>query len=365
MKIIIDLRVYDWTGIGRIAKGYIKHLPESMPESSFVFILCPGQATNTNFPNVVKEIIPYKTFDFREHYAIWKIIKKHRDAVIFHSLHFNTPLYLSNDIKLVTNIYDLAYEYTDDAFRSIFHKFYYKYFFPKTLRKSATIISQSDFTKSDLIKYYNHANSVVIYPGFEPGEWSCKSSLEKNNVLKDNYILFVGINHPRKNLKLLIEVFSEIVNENPFIHTKLFIVGGNSEDKRYNIPYDISKKRMDKRIKLFGYVSDNELINFYENAYIYIIPSLIESGYSYPALEAASFGIPVMANIYDMKEFGGDSLWYFNASDKNNFKDQLLKLLIDKKLRDDYSKRSLQWCKLYPWQYYMEKLKHVYLSLYK
>ena len=218
MRIAIDLRVHDWTGIGRIAKGYAKYIPEAMPEYSFIFILNPGQADSITFKNVIKEYIPYKTFDFREHYAIWKILKQYSDIKVFHALHLNTPFIIPAGIKLVSNIYDLAYEYTDDAFRTIFHKMYYNIFFTRTLDKSNKIISQSNFTKKDLYKYYKHSSSEVIYPGFNPKEWKNKELMNSNEyekIFKDDYILFVGINHPRKNLKLLVEVFTEIIKTNP------------------------------------------------------------------------------------------------------------------------------------------------------
>ena len=362
MRIAIDLRVHDWTGIGRIAKGYAKYIPEAMPEYSFIFILNPGQADSITFKNVIKEYIPYKTFDFREHYAIWKILKQYSDIKVFHALHFNTPFIIPAGIKLVSNIYDLAYEYTDDAFRTIFHKMYYNIFFTRTLDKSNKIISQSNFTKKDLYKYYKHSSSEVIYPGFNPKEWKNKELMNSNEyekIFKDDYILFVGINHPRKNLKLLVEVFTEIIKTNPLLKTKLVIVGKN-EDTRYNISKDIIQKEIEDKIKLLGFVKDDFLKVLYKNAMIYIIPSLIESGYSYPALEAASYGVPIMANEYDMQEFGKNALRYFNAIDADDFKIKLEEFLLNKNLRKEYSERALKWSGSFPWSNYINKLKNIY-----
>ena len=362
MKIIIDLRVYNWTGIGRVAKGYAKYLPDARSKTSFVYILNPGQADEISFPNVKKEYIPYKTFDLREHLAIWNVIRKHNDAKVFHALHFNIPFYIPPGIKLVSNIYDLAYEYTNDAFRTVFHKIYYKIFFKRTLERSDKIISQSDFTKQDLNKYYNHSTSEVIYPGFNAEEWKSKKlipSKEYKNILEDDYILFVGINHPRKNLKLLVEVFSEILLNNPQLTCKLIIVGKN-EDKRYNISKDILRRKMGDKIKLLGFVNDETLKILYNNAMIYIIPSLIESGYSYPALEAASYGVPVMANEYDMQGFGRNALRYFNATDKIDFNFKLEEFIINQQLRSDYSQRALKWSNSYQWNNYISKLNNIY-----
>ena len=91
-----------------------------------------------------------------------------------------------------------------------------------------------------------------------------------------------------------------------------------------------------------------------------IIPSLIESGYSYPALEAASYGVPIMANEYDMQEFGKNALRYFNAIDADDFKIKLEEFLLNKNLRKEYSERALKWSGSFPWSNYINKLKNIY-----
>jgi len=261
---------------------------------------------------------------------------------------------------LISNIYDLAYEYSEDAFRTIFHKIYYKYFFKKTLQKSDIILSQSKFTQSDLIKYFNQ-KSIVIYPGFEDQEWG---SGNMKNARTDSfqqfkpYILFVGINHPRKNLKMLVEVFSQLINDKR-ININL-LIAGSYNDKRYDIKKHINDNKMSKNIKLLGFVSDYELMELYNNALLYVIPSFIESGFSYPALEAASYGVPILANKYDMKEFGNDSILYADMRDKIDFELMLEKIVNDEKLRKVYSIKAIKWSKSFPWEIYIEKLVKLY-----
>lgn len=367
LKIAIDLRIFDWTGLGRVAKGIAKYIPYLIPQYEYVFILNPGQGEHILHNNVEKVYISPSIFDFRAHHVIWSVLKKRPDIKIYHALHFNIPWYLPSGVKLVTNIYDLAYDYSDEEFRTIFHKLYFQVFFNRAIRKSTTIITQSDYTSQDLKRFYKCEKNYTISPGFDAKTWvsefpKYEEEIFKKHNLGKKYILYVGVNKPRKNLKTLVSAYYQLLKKCPQSDIDLVIVG-RVKDKCYDIEKDITKKNLANRIHLLGFVQDNELKLLYRYAFLYVVPSLLESGFSYPALEAASLGVPVLVNKKDMEGFGKDALYYFDARSVDDCAQKLMDLISKSELRKKLSNRGRSWSREFSWDKYAAKLMAVYQKL--
>lgn len=99
---------------------------------------------------------------------------------------------------------------------------------------------------------------------------------------KEKYFLFVGMDHPVKNLKFLISNFRKITNKIKFKEYKLLLVGNHKEHE-------------DKKngIICLENVSRRELKVLYQKATCYLATSLYES-FNLPVLEALLQGCPVI-----------------------------------------------------------------------
>lgn len=139
------------------------------------------------------------------------------------------------------------------------------------------------------------------------------------------YILYVGNVKPHKNLRRLVQAFQSIADQIP---QDLIIVGkkegfiiGDSEVAKL-------AEMMGEKIHFTGFVSNEELKNYYHYADLFVFPSLYE-GFGLPPLEAMSAGCKNVAvsNIPVLKEIYGDSVVYFDPEDITSIANQIVEQL--------------------------------------
>jgi len=81
-------------------------------------------------------------------------------------------------------------------------------------------------------------------------------------------------------------------------------------------------------IFLPGYIDDDQLINLYNNAELFVYPSLYE-GFGLPPLEAMACGCPcVVSNAASLPEICGDAVIYCNPYDVNDIAEKISTVLI-------------------------------------
>lgn len=228
---------------------------------------------------------------------------------IFHSSDFlHPPLFKST--KGITTIHDLTWKmypefHTQDVVTA------HKRKLTKTIKYHDHIIVDSENTKKDLLKYYpgiQTTNRVsVIYPGIDNRFQPVNDSKKIKTVLKKygvdypkNYLLYVGAIEPRKNLQTAVKVFADLIQDKRYADFEFLFVGraGWKNEEVFSL---IDRLRLKKKIKLVGYVEDDDLLYFYNAARTLMYLSLYE-GFGLPPLEAAKCGTPVM--IYRNSSLG-------------------------------------------------------------
>src|SRR5690606_12642744 len=103
------------------------------------------------------------------------------------------------------------------------------------------------------------------------------------------FILAVSSLNPRKNFRNLIHAFKELQRDD----IQLVLTGAGH--KAFADSDVMRLIESDDRIVFKGYVSDEELMNLYREAMLFVYPSLYE-GFGLPILEAMHFGCPVAAS---------------------------------------------------------------------
>ena len=106
---------------------------------------------------------------------------------------------------------------------------------------------------------------------------------QKIQLIKDEYILYVGRLVPEKGLEYLIRAFKKVKTSK-----KLVLAGGSSDTNEF----ETKLKKLasgDERIIFTGFVQGEILEELYSNAYIYTLPSDLE-GMPLSLLEAMSYG---------------------------------------------------------------------------
>lgn len=359
MKIGIDARLYGTRhgGIGRYIENLLKQL-ESIDHTNqyYVFLQKSNfdsyQPKNNNFTKILAD---FKAYSFGEQLIFPKILNKyHLDLV--HFTHFNAPVLYRG--KFIITIHDLIISHYPSSRATTLHPVIYKiklFFYNLVINQLASrakkIITVSEYSKKDIVKLLP-VKATKVAVTYEGVGIPVKSNAICNNVksrlgISNDFILYVGSAYPHKNLEKLISAFNQIIKINSGL--QLVLVG----DKNYfynQLAIIIKEKGLQDSVKLTGYLEDNDLACLYQEAKLYVFPSLIE-GFGLPPLEAQSYGLPVLSSFNScLPEILGDSALYFNP---NNSK-ELAELVMDTLNNDDVTlrlkSRGFDNVKKYSWE---------------
>lgn len=146
------------------------------------------------------------------------------------------------------------------------------------------IIAPSNFMKKKLSEWLPIETNIVHIPNFSPRP--------PNNIKESgysNYFLYVGVLEKQKGICNLLKAFKKHSTE---IDTKLLIVGKGSLKKK--IIYYITKNKLENKVMVLGWVSDEMLWSLYRYAMALVVPSIWPENNPIVALEAMSVGTPVI-----------------------------------------------------------------------
>jgi glycosyltransferase involved in cell wall biosynthesis len=231
----------------------------------------------------------------------------------------------------------------------------------KILDSSSHIIATSMFSKEQLTDEWgiDPKKISVNYCGISKNFYPEKIS----NFQGYEYILYVGDEYPRKNIKNALLAFREFLKVYPDIK---FVKIGKVRSKK-------NKDKTDSIIKSLGlqkdviirreFISEHELRRYYSNALLFLFPSLME-GFAQTPAEATACGCPVIvSDRKPMSELAEDPLIKVDPLDIKGIKDAMIKVTKDKDLRKNLSEKGLKISKRYTWERYSEKTASIYRRL--
>lgn len=287
-------------------------------------------------------------------------IKLNRQKInVFHSPNFMMPLFAGKGCKTVITIHDLIpFLFPEMCAQSKKVKALpvFKKLISYVAGKTDKIITDSNNSQKDILRVFSLPESKVkvIYIGIS----DCYR-VDKNNLAKKNFLLYVGRQDPSKNLLGIIKAFARLKNRDNY---QLVITG--KKDNRYPEPYSlVSRMNLEKEIVFTGVVSGEELFRLYNSAALFVFPSLYE-GFGLPPLEAMACGCPVItSNTSSLPEVVGDAGVLVNPYDVNELAKAMERVLEDGDLREKLIKKGLERVKLFSWQKAASQTLEVYESL--
>ena len=214
------------------------------------------------------------------------------------------------------------------------HLFYFKTTEAIALKKAKHIFTVSEFSKDRINKIMNIPlkRITVTYNGISRTLVNSNSNIDivrtKYN-LPEKYIMFLSTLQPRKNLKLLLEAFSEIMDRVDYDLVLIGRIGWNVDDL-------IEKYNLEGRIVFTGFVADEDVAVIYKNAKCFVFPTLYE-GFGLPPVEALALGTAVISSDSScMKEVLRKQAVYFENNNKVELKEllQSLNSFVDKMPRE-------------------------------
>lgn len=317
LNIYIDGLFYKGSGIGR----YYEFLIQELSQCATIYTCVPMKFKNDfyqqfgNNNKIIPIFTEYEKFSlkgFIKQSKILKNLEKRIDLFLFP--HVNLPYYIPKNT--IVTIHDLIpfTEYWDRGkIKKLIIK---KFFFDRAIKYSKVILSISETTKNDILKFYPRTQNkiCVIYRVFSINQKSIETKL---NIVGD-YLLYVGQFKKHKNLDRLLTAFSMIRDK-----TKCKLVMAGKEDNLdvYNL---IKSLDLDDRVIIIKNPSDNELANLYKNAKFFISPSLYE-GFGLPPLESLYYDTPViLSDIPVFREIYEDIPIYFNPFSEKDIAEKII-----------------------------------------
>ncbi len=160
-------------------------------------------------------------------------------------------------------------------------------------------------------------------------------------------MLYVGTEHPRKNLPALFRAFRELVETSDAVLVK---VGRARHPQREELERLAASLGIRERVLFVDHVDEDDLPLLYGTADVTVLPSLHE-GFGLPPLEAMACGTPVaVSRVSSLPEVVGDAGVYFDPREESTIADALLRLLDDPELREELRARGLAHAAQFPWE---------------
>jgi len=235
------------------------------------------------------------------------------------------------------------------------------------LRGRSLIVTTSEYSKSKLGVVFGKATPIeVVYQGsrFETslGNQSNQSAVyEQHGISRKKYFLHVGVFEKRKNLSALVTAFGGFCKSNEGAGFKLVLVGQKGPkyqlDDFENVQSLIDSLKLNDRVVVTGYVTRENLQEFYKGAFCYVFPSFDE-GFGLPVLEAFSFGVPVLVSSGGaLPEIGGEAAMVFDPNNPEQLTEKMSKLTVNDYVRRQMIEAGFARVQLFTWAAFFETLE--------
>jgi glycosyltransferase involved in cell wall biosynthesis len=356
-RVVIDARE-SGTSTGRYVDKLVEYLHKLKPAFEIIVL--------TKSPRVeyLKGIAPgfkiveadYEEFGFAEQIGFKHFLRSLKADLVHFSMP-QQPIWYKG--KVVTTVHDLTtLRFTNPAknkFVFNFKQLIFGHVIKRVARKSAAVISGTQFAKDDLVNYTG-INPDKVTVTLEAAD-AIKAPAQPYEALKDKrYILYVGRPTPHKNLERLIDAFVALKATQPDLH--LVLVG--KKDANYRRIEKSVQARQLRNVHFTDFATDGQLRWLYEHCQAYIFPSLSE-GFGLPGLEAMLQGAPVVSSDATcLPEVYGEAAHYFDPLDVQSMADAINEVLTNKELRSELIARGHEQVKKYSWQRMAEQTLAVY-----
>ena len=270
---------------------------------------------------------------------------------LFHGTNYDIPLW--GGCPTVLTIHDLSlllFPETHEA-RNVRRA---RRRLPVMSRRATLIITPTEAAKSEVCEHLRIARHKVIVVNeaprrsFQPMPRDQAAATVRRLGLDDEFILYVGTIEPRKNLITLVKAFADVLRSTT-LRPQLVIAGKQGWLTDELFAY-IDQANLGDRVRLTGYLGDEDLRALYSACRVMVYPTLYE-GAGLPALEAMACGAPVITSSTPaMVEMVGDNARLFTPADSSELARHLVELLTTAAARESLSRAGLQHAARFTWE---------------
>lgn len=358
LRIGIDARELEGrrTGVGRYLFNLLREWSEIAPQNDYILFFKRNIPDDQlfkkgcfskrlfNLPRLLDKNIIWEQI-----YLPLRLMKG--KCNLFFSPSYTFPLLIKG--TAIVTIHDISYEVNPDWF-PFKERLIRRLFTRLSAKKVNFIVTDTEFSKGDILKYYriNEQRVKVIYPAPDK---IFDSKIDEDGIKQikaryntgERFLLYVGSILNRRPIDILLRAFSDVLKDSTGL--KLFIVGENRTFPKKDFDGLIDCLHINDYIIQLDYVPDNDLAILYKAAQIFIYPSFYE-GFGLPVLEAMSSGIPVIVpNLASFPEVVGNCGILLDHLDRNEMTKAILRLIRDESLRSLLGMKGKERAKNFSW----------------
>lgn len=222
---------------------------------------------------------------------------------------------------------------------------------PHAVRRAARVLAVSEATKRDLVELLKvPSEKIAVTPlgvdeRFHPVSKVELGGFRERHGLTRPFLLTVCTLEPRKNLPRLLEAFALVRDTDRqlvIVGPEGWLTGGLRET--------LERLDLRNRVRLTGFVPDDELPLWYNAADLFVFPSLYE-GFGLPVLEAMACGAPVVtSNISSLPEVAGDAAIYVEPESVESIAKGIEAALGNSETRERMSRIGVRRAREFTWR---------------
>ncbi len=223
-------------------------------------------------------------------------LKRALGRSIFHGPNYFLPPWVERGLITIHDLSVFKFPETHPGER--LHQF--ERDFPRSLAHACHIITDSQFTRSEVIEFLGlpaHQVTAVplgVDPAFRPAApESLSNDLQQFGLEPQQYVLCVATIEPRKRIDCLLDAYRAL----PAAERRNFplVLVGGSGWLHQALDAEIERAQSEGWVRRIGFVSNSELQQLYAGARLFVFPSVYE-GFGLPVLEAMASGVAVVAS---------------------------------------------------------------------
>ena len=306
---------------------------------------------NRNKNAIVNEIIDYCNREKIE------IIVDHHGGLSCNLIYIKLKKKLPN-VKFVRYLHGCFDNYSFGNDGNFIKRFVVKKVMQKALHVSDLIIFISNAVKESFFNNFNIENDKcrIIYNGIGENFYE-----RNNNTIKKctNNVVFVGRLAREKGVNVLIDAFNIIKQKG--IDSTLTIVGDGEE--KNELIEKVSNYGLGNNVIFTGRQSD--VIQYLDNADIFVYPSICEEGFGISVVEAMARGcIPIVFNKGGLPEIikNEENGFIVNDVTAESLADEILKV-INLNNKDEIRKNAIETAKEFSIDNTIKNQKNIYEKL--
>jgi len=237
----------------------------------------------------------------------------------------------------------------------------------RVLHGASRIFAVSNFTRTEVERIFDiPADKIeVVHNAIDERFLHGHASNADRDLIAQRYqvtypfLLYAGSIGAHKNVVRTIEAFSalkgQLERDGEYPDLKLIIIGddlsGNPDLRR-----TVVRSGVQNDVRFLGFVPIEVLRIFYDEAKIFVFPSLYE-GFGLPPLEAMAHGTPVVtSNVSSLPEVVGNAAVLVNPENVFEIMRALRRVLTDRALRDRMKEHGYKQATNFSWETSAQKI---------